>query len=130
MTGGISERVTLSFAPDYILTHDDENIDLVAYLLNPNQDRYDYYFIPQERFTDDNILRKKNIREGSNVFLAGLFSKFAKKERNYPVVRFGKIALMTNEKIEVNKPGEYMPHRAKDSETIWQIRPENYNIVD
>jgi|SRR5215207_5768043 len=28
----------LSYAPDYILTHDDENIDLVAYLLNPPQD--------------------------------------------------------------------------------------------
>jgi hypothetical protein len=92
-----SERMGLpiTYVPDYILTHDDDNIDLVAYLLNPPTDRFDYLHIPQEYFTDSNILQERNIREGSNVFLAGLFYKFAKQERNHPVVRFGKIALMT-----------------------------------
>ena len=107
--GGIAERIgyPLSFAPEYILTHDDENVDLAAMLLNPPPDRYDYLYIPEvPYFTDSDILQKKNIREGSDVFFAGLFSKFATKETNYPVVRFGKIALMTNEKIEINKEGE------------------------
>jgi hypothetical protein len=103
-----SERMGLpiTYVPDYILTHDDDNIDLVAYLLNPPTDRFDYLHIPQEYFTDSNILRERNIREGSNVFLAGLFYKFAKQERNHPVVRFGKIALMTDGKVEVNKDWE------------------------
>ena len=63
---GYSELIGLPFtyAPEHILTHDkEENIDLVAYLLNPPQDRYDYLHIPQDYFTDtkilhDNILEK------------------------------------------------------------------------
>jgi hypothetical protein len=107
LIGGTSEYMglPLSYAPEFILNNEDENIDLAAMLLNPPQNRYDYMYIPQDYFTDSDILQKKNIREGSNVLFAGLFPKFAKKDTNYPVVRFGKIALMTNEKIEINKEG-------------------------
>jgi hypothetical protein len=106
LIGGTAERIGLPLSMEPILTHEDENIDLAAIPLYPPQDRYDYLYIPQNYFTDDNILKKKNIREGSNVFFAGLFSELAKNNTNYPVVRFGKIALMTNEKIEINKEGE------------------------
>jgi hypothetical protein len=100
-------RLPLTYVPNYILTYDkDENIDLVAYLINPPQDRYDYLHIPQDYFTDTKILQDKNIREGSNAFFAGLFYKFAKNERNHPIIRFGKIALMTDEKIDISEKGE------------------------
>lgn len=117
---GSSELIglPLTYAPEHILTHErDENIDLVAYLLDPPQDRYDYLHIPQDYFTDTKILQDNNIREGSNAFLAGLFYKFAKNERNHPVVRFGRIALMTDEKIDISEEG-------------WPVRLAHMYIVE
>src|SRR3989454_11615008 len=43
--------------------------------------------------------RPLQIVEGTEVFFAGLFTPFAGEPRNYPVVRFGRIALVTGEPI-------------------------------
>ena len=40
-----------------------------------------------------------NIREGDDVFFVGLFAPFFGAQRNYPVVRFGRVAMITDEKI-------------------------------
>lgn len=79
---------------------------MAATLLYPPQDYFDYLFLGEDYFTDANILKTKNIREGSRVFFAGMFAHFYGKKRNHPVVRFGNISLLTNEKIEINKSGE------------------------
>ena len=103
---GTAEFIELELSKHVILTHPDENVDLVATVLYPDTNYYDFLIIPQDYFTNTDILVQKNIREGSTVFFAGLFANFYGKQRNYPVIRFGKISLITNEKIELNMEGE------------------------
>ena len=42
----------------------------------------------------------RGIKEGDDVFFIGLFAQYTGNERNFPIVRFGKIALVTNEPIQ------------------------------
>jgi hypothetical protein len=102
---GTVEYIELDLSKHVILTHPDGNVDLVATLLYPDSNYFDYLIIPQDYFTNTDILFQKDIRVGSTAFFAGLFANFYGKQRNYPVVRFGKISLMTNEMIDVSKEG-------------------------
>ncbi len=44
--------------------------------------------------------KKLNIREGTEVFFTGLFVPYSGYERMYPIVRFGRVSLVTEEKIK------------------------------
>jgi hypothetical protein len=98
-----AEDLELDLSKLPVLTHTDKNVDLAVTLFRPREDYFDYLYIPQDYFTDRAILAEKNIREGSRTFFAGLFSNFYGKMRNYPVVRFGYISLLTDEKIELTR---------------------------
>jgi len=55
-------------------------------------------------------MKQMEISEGEDTFFTGLFLPFLGQSRNYPVVRSGKVALMTDEKIpwrtDPTKPAE------------------------
>ncbi len=90
-----------------VFTHSDPNVDIAVIPCLPNQAKFDFKCL-----SDDMIITKKaykdlKIREGSEVFFTGLFSRHPGVERNYPIVRFGRVALVTDEKIEW-KPGKKM----------------------
>lgn len=44
--------------------------------------------------------KEMKIAEGSDVFFTDLFTGHVGLQRNYPIVRFGRVALVTDEKIE------------------------------
>jgi hypothetical protein len=46
------------------------------------------------------------MNEGDEVFYAGLFANYYGTENNYPILRFGRVSLLTNEKIEINQYNE------------------------
>ena len=101
---GTVEYIELDLSKHTILTHPDDDVDLAATLIYPPQDHFDYLYILEDYFTNSNILVQKNIRERSRAFFAGLLANFYYgNQRNYPVVRFGYISLLTDEKIEVKK---------------------------
>jgi hypothetical protein len=103
---GTVEYIELDLSKHVSLTHPDEGVDLAAILLYPPQDRFDYLYILEDYFTNSDILIQRNIREGSRAFFAGLLANFAYgKQRNYPVIRFGYISLLTDEKIEIKTAG-------------------------
>ncbi len=39
-------------------------------------------------------------------FMTGLFANYYGSENNHPILRFGKVSLITNEKIEFNEYSE------------------------
>jgi len=49
--------------------------------------------------------RKEEIRDGTDMFFTGLFGSYAGEKRNYPIVRFGKVALISDEKISWEENG-------------------------
>jgi hypothetical protein len=93
---------------------------------NPNDPSADLAVIPvfldDKKFEvrvvqDELILTKESfkamgITEGDDVYFTGLFLPFYGQGRNYPVVRSGKIALISDEKIpwrtDVKKPPEML----------------------
>jgi hypothetical protein len=60
---------------------------------------FDFQFIPDEMLTTKDTFKELNISEGSDVFFTGLFAQFIGQARNYPIARFGKVAMMPAEKI-------------------------------
>jgi hypothetical protein len=83
-----------------VYVHGDASVDLVAIPMLPDQGKYEYKFLPDEYLTTKEDYDKLKIREGSDVFFTGLFSPYPGAEKNHPIVRFGRVALVTDEKIE------------------------------
>ena len=85
--------------------HYDENVDLVIFLFYPSQDIFDYLYILTSYLpTRESI--DKMLNEGDDVFYSALFTNYYGKENNHPILRFGKVSLLTNEKIEINQINE------------------------
>jgi hypothetical protein len=105
-TDGGSEIVTLPIVPDgnnkTVFFHDDPSVDIAVIPCLPNENMFDFKVLPDEKLTTQEEYKNLNIREGSDVFFVGLFASYLGAEKNYPVVRFGRVALVTNEKILFN----------------------------
>lgn len=83
-----------------IFMHEDPSVDLAVVPLLPNQNKYDFKFLPDDFITTKDDFVKLKIREGSEVFFTGLFLSHLGEHKNYPIVRFGKVALVSEEKID------------------------------
>jgi len=86
-----------------VFTHSDPLVDIAVIPCLPDVSEFDVKFLPDDMITTKEDYEKLNIREGSEVFFTGLFLPFPGAERNYPVVRFGRVALVTDEKITWKK---------------------------
>ena len=85
--------------------HYDENVDLVIFLFYPSQDIFDYLYILTSYCRKRESIDKM-LNEGDDVFYSALFTNYYGKENNHPILRFGKVSLLTNEKIEINQINE------------------------
>jgi hypothetical protein len=83
-----------------VFTHSDSSVDIVVISCLPDQEKYDFKFLTDDLITTKEAFKELKIREGSDVFFTGLFTPYMGSERNYPIVRFGRVALVTDEKIE------------------------------
>lgn len=105
---GDSEYIEIKLKQVELFTHEDENVDLVLFNCLPNQEKFDFKFIPDQLFTNSEIVATNGISEGDDMFFSGLFTSHIGQKRNQPIVRFGKVALMPEEKIEWNDPPKLM----------------------
>jgi hypothetical protein len=104
--GGTVEMLPLKLITDgekkNIFFHEDSTVDLAVINALPNPQLYDFKILPDNFITTKEDFQKLNIREGSEVFFSGLFIRHMGEQKNYPIVRFGKVALVTDEKIDWN----------------------------
>lgn len=101
-TGGaeiLEIPVSLSGAHRTVFLHSDTSVDLAVIPALPDQAKFDFKFLPEEMITTEQDFKSLGITEGSEVFFTGLFSPYVGTRRNYPVVRFGRVSLITDEKI-------------------------------
>lgn len=82
-----------------IFNHKDPTVDLSVIPMLPDQQIYDFKFLPDNLITTKDDYKTLKIREGSEVFFTGLFLPHIGEQKNYPIVRFGRVALVTDEKI-------------------------------
>lgn len=101
--GGKAEMIRLPLSVSGIrknvFVHKDSTVDLVVIPVSPDSQRYDYKFLPEDYITTKDDYKELKIREGSEIFFTGLFSHHIGEYRNYPIVRFGRVSLVTDEKI-------------------------------
>ncbi len=85
-----------------IYTHQDDTVDLAVLPLMPKHDLYAVKVLAANLIATRDRYTKAQIREGQEIFFTGLFTPLANADRNYPIVRFGRVALVTDEPVPMN----------------------------
>lgn len=91
--------------------HKDPTVDLAVIPLLPKEEKFEFQFLPDEFLTTREEFSKLGIAEGSDVFFMGLFSGHIGQRKNSPITRFGKVAMVTDDKVfwqEAGKPPQLL----------------------
>jgi hypothetical protein len=80
----------------------DESVDLALIRVGPDEKVLDALAFPTSLFVTKDLFRKLNINENDEVFFTGLFAPYRGLRRNFPIVRHGKLALVTDERIPID----------------------------
>jgi hypothetical protein len=78
---------------------EDPNDEAVAFAIRPDTNRFDYLPIPTQMFVTDKLSKDNQVGEGDAVSFIGLMAQFYGAKQNFPVVRKGSIALMSDEPL-------------------------------
>lgn len=82
-----------------VFVHSDGSVDIAVIPAVPDEKTIDFKFLDEDLVTTKTGFSELKIAEGSGVFFTGLFTPYVGAQRNYPIVRFGTVALVTDEKI-------------------------------
>jgi len=77
----------------------DKSIDVAVIPYAPPHELFDCKQISTDAFLSDEIIQRKRIGTGDEVFIVGLFAPATGSKRNQPIVRMGNIAMMPDEPI-------------------------------
>jgi len=108
---GDSQLIKIALKDVQIFEHFDKDVDIALFNYLPDQSIFDFKFIPNNLIADKEVMAKNEIAEGDEVFFAGLFTSHIGQKRNQPIIRFGKVALISDERIEWkerDKPAKFM----------------------
>jgi hypothetical protein len=83
-----------------VYVHSDPTVDIAVVPALPDQKRFQFKAVGEELLTTKEKFIALKIREGSEVFFTGLFAPFVDTKRIYPIVRFGRVALVSDERID------------------------------
>lgn len=82
-----------------IYAHNDTTVDIAVLPLLPSAETYQLKVLLEDMITTRERFAQVKIKEGDEVFFTGLFLPFFGVEKNYPIVRFGRVAMLTDELI-------------------------------
>jgi hypothetical protein len=85
-------------APPYI--HTNTSVDVAVVDWAPNQEIFDFPYLPVEMLADRDAVSSRRIAEGDNVFFPGLFINYYGVSKNIPVIRFGRVSILPSEPIQ------------------------------
>ena len=83
-----------------VFCHDDPTVDIAVIQALPKPDIYDFKTLPFDYLTGKDDFKKLNVSEGSDIFFVGMFTPYLGAQQNYPIVRFGRVALLSDEKVK------------------------------
>jgi len=83
--------------------HPDENVDVALFGWGVPLEDLDCKMVLNKTFLTDDIIEKRKIGAGDEVFITGLFHLVTGKERNLPIIRMGNVAMMENELIPTSR---------------------------
>jgi hypothetical protein len=92
-----------------IFFHSDPTVDIAVIPGNPPS-VVDFRVLPEDALSTKESFQEFRIEEGTDVFFTGLFLAHYGTNQNVPIIRFGKVAMITDEKVfwsdSPDKPAE------------------------
>lgn len=101
---GHAEAFKFTIPSNLVLEHTDPDVDIVCIPCTPDRKVYDYKFVTESYLSGKELLKEKKIHEGNEIFYAGLFNHYFGTKIMEPLVRFGKVSSLTDEKIRITNP--------------------------
>jgi len=80
-------------------THPNPAVDLAVIQSGPPPERYEVKFVHPNMFAVQEVVQREGVAEGDEVFFPCFTPEIPQQRRNYPVIRFGRIALVSEESI-------------------------------
>ena len=100
---GTSEQIHLPLIPSgaskNVFVHDDSTVDVAVVPLFLPVERFNVRYVSKDLLTSTNDFNSLGIHEGSDVFFPGMFVPHLGKKQNLPIVRFGRVAMISDEKV-------------------------------
>lgn len=81
----------------------DDTVDLGLVSVWVDETKVDAVWIPTSMFVTKELIKTYAVSENDEILFAGLFNWYAGSMKNYPIVRHGKLALLPNERIPLNR---------------------------
>jgi hypothetical protein len=83
-----------------VFFHSDPSVDIAVMAITPTDvDAIDIKSLPENMLVTADDLKNLNIGIGTDMFFTGMFTSFLGEKRSYPIFRFGKLAMIPDEKI-------------------------------
>lgn len=79
--------------------HSDPTVDIAVIPAYVDTRVFDVKYLPEEIIATKKIFEHYQIQEGDEIFFIGLFANYVGMKQNAPIIRFGRIALLPQEKI-------------------------------
>lgn len=95
-----------------LFLHPDEAVDIAVIPIVPQPEAFDFKVIPDHMLTTPASFAELHIGEGSDVFFVGLFVAYYGEHNNNPIVIFGRVAMLPEDRIlwsaNVKEAPQYM----------------------
>jgi hypothetical protein len=89
-----------------VFTHSDASTDIAIIPVWPDEHVFDVLEIPMAMIKSKEDFKKTSIVEGSDVFFVGLFVAHYGDKANTPIFRFGRVAMLTDDRIRWQEQGK------------------------
>lgn len=80
--------------------HSNSAVDLAVKQIFPNPKLCEFQAIPEGFFATSDVMQREQVSEGDEVFFPCFTPEILQIRRNYPVIRFGRFALVLEEPIQ------------------------------
>jgi len=81
----------------------DDTVDLALTPIGLDRKEFDFKTIPADLFVTKELLKREHVNENDEVIFAGLFAWSPGAKKNYPIVRHGKLARLSDERVPLNR---------------------------
>jgi hypothetical protein len=82
-----------------VFIHNDPTVDVAVIPGMPNETSFDFLVLPSDMVRTKEEFKKTTIVPGSDVFFTGLFTAYYGDKINRPIFRFGRVAMLPDERI-------------------------------
>jgi hypothetical protein len=89
-----------------LFVHSDPTVDIVVVPALPDEKLFDFLAVPTAMIKSKEDFKKSTIKAGSDVFFTGLFAPHYGDKVNTPIFRFGRVAMLTDDRIRWQEAGK------------------------